>query len=122
MMPSGCVLVVEDDRDIREGLLDNLIENGYESVGAANGREALTTLRTGDNLPCMILLDVMMPVMDGVAFREEQLRDPHLADIPVVLLSAHRDLAERAKALRAAAYLAKPFKMKDLLALALEYC
>jgi CheY-like chemotaxis protein len=45
----------------------------------------------------------MMPVMDGVAFREEQLRDPHLADIPVVLLSAHRDVAERAKALRAAA-------------------
>jgi CheY-like chemotaxis protein len=121
-MPSGCVLVVEDDRDIREGLLDTLMEHGYQSVGAANGREALATLRTSGDLPCMILLDIMMPVMDGRTFREELLRDPDLAEIPVVLLSAHRDVAERAKALKVAAYLEKPLKLKDLLALAHEYC
>ena len=121
-MPAGCVLVVEDDRDIREGLLDALTDNGYQSVGAANGRDALATLRTGGSLPCMILLDIMMPVMDGTEFREEQLRDPKLAGIPVVLLSAHRDVAERAKTLKVAAYLEKPLNVKNLLDLAHEYC
>ena len=122
MMPPGCVLVVEDDRDIREGLLDTLTDHGYESVGAANGRDALTALRTGNDLPCMILLDIMMPVMDGATFREEQLRDPDLAEIPVVLISAHRDLPQQAKSLKAVGYLAKPLKLKELLALAHQYC
>jgi CheY-like chemotaxis protein len=121
-MPPGCVLVVEDDRDIREGLLDTLTDHGYGSVGAANGQDALTTLRTGDDLPCMILLDIMMPVMDGATFREEQLRDPDLAEIPVVLISAHRDLTQQAKSLKAAAYLEKPLKLKELLALTHRYC
>lgn len=121
-MAAGCVLVVEDDRDIREGLLDTLTDNGYQSVGAANGRDALATLRTAASLPCMILLDIMMPVMDGAAFREEQLRDPKLADIPVVLISAHRDVAERARTLKVAAYLEKPLSVKNLLDLAHEYC
>jgi DNA-binding response OmpR family regulator len=121
-MPAGCVLVVEDDQDIREGLLDTLTDHGYQSRGAANGRDALDAMRTQHYTPCMILLDIMMPVMDGVAFREEQLRDPELAGIPVVLISAHRDLAEKAKTLKAAAYLVKPLKLKDLLALTDEYC
>ena len=121
-MPPGCVLVVEDDRDIREGLLDTLTDHGYESVGAANGQDALTALRTGNDLPCMILLDIMMPVMDGAMFREAQLRDPDLAEIPVVLISAHRDVREQAKSLKPAAYLEKPLKLKELLALAHQYC
>ena len=121
-MPPGCVLVVEDDRDIREGLLDTLTDHGYESVGAANGQDALTALRTGNDLPCMILLDIMMPVMDGAIFREAQLRDPDLAEIPVVLISAHRDLPQRARSLNAAAYLEKPLKLQELLALAHQYC
>jgi two-component system, chemotaxis family, chemotaxis protein CheY len=54
--------------------------------------------------------------------REEQLRDPELAGIPVVLISAHRDVAEKAKTLKAAAYLVKPLKLKELLALTDEYC
>jgi CheY-like chemotaxis protein len=83
------VLIVEDDPDIREfmGLL--LRFHGYETSVASNGAEALD--RLAEQRPCVILLDVMMPVMDGWEFRARQLADPSLADIPVVCLTAMYD-------------------------------
>ena len=83
------VLLVEDDIDVREAVADTLDEAGYRVSPARNGQEALDMLRSGAVQPRVILLDLMMPVMDGWQFREEQLRDPALASIPVVALSAH---------------------------------
>jgi CheY-like chemotaxis protein len=81
------VLIVEDERAARLGMEEILHVAGYAPVSAPNGQEALDLLRSG--VPARaILLDLMMPVMDGWAFRREQLRDPYLAHIPVIVLSA----------------------------------
>lgn len=89
-MDGDVVLVVDDDDDIREALRDLLETEGYRVVCADNGREALDALRGGVH-PCIILLDLMMPVMDGWQFRTEQKRDPKLAKIPVVAITAAAD-------------------------------
>jgi CheY-like chemotaxis protein len=81
------VLVVEDEAAARAGMEQLLRGAGYDAVGAPNGQAALDLLRSGIR-PRAILLDLMMPVMDGWAFRREQLRDPQLAHIPVIVLSA----------------------------------
>jgi CheY-like chemotaxis protein len=81
------VLIVEDERAARTGMEKILQLAGYAPVSAANGQEALELLRLG--VPAsVILLDLIMPIMDGWAFRREQLRDPRLAHIPVIVLSA----------------------------------
>ena len=84
---SRSVLVVEDDPAIRETLCALLVGEGYRATGAANGKEALDILRR-DERPSVILLDLMMPVMDGPTFRAEQLEDPNLRSIPVVVITA----------------------------------
>jgi CheY-like chemotaxis protein len=81
------VLVVEDEPAARAGMQQLLCAAGYDALSAANGQEALELLRSGVRAKA-ILLDLMMPVMDGWAFRREQLRDPRLAHIPVIVLSA----------------------------------
>src|SRR3982750_3855302 len=84
--PPPCVLIVEDDTDVRE-MMDLLLTSmGYRTVTAANGAVALERLR--QDRPCMVLLDLMMPVMTGWEFRERQLNDPLLASIPVLCMSA----------------------------------
>jgi CheY-like chemotaxis protein len=81
-----CVLIVEDDNDVRE-MMDLLLTSiGYRTVTAPNGAVALDRLR--QDRPCMVLLDLMMPVMTGWEFRERQLADPQLASIPVLCMSA----------------------------------
>jgi CheY-like chemotaxis protein len=80
------VLIVEDDTDVRE-MMDLLLTSiGYRTVTAPNGAIALERLR--EDRPCMVLLDLMMPVMTGWEFRERQLADPELASIPVLCMSA----------------------------------
>ena len=112
------VLVVEDDRAIRSGLADLLTDEGYAALEAANGAEALALLRGAAEMPHVILLDLMMPVMDGAAFRQHQRNDPALAAIPVVVLSAVGRAQQRAAtALGAAAVLPKPPRIDDLLEL-----
>lgn len=81
------VLLAEDDADTRESTMALLEHEGYEGIAVSNGREALDVLRQGFR-PCVILLDLAMPEMDGFEFRRLQLRDPELADIPVFVLSA----------------------------------
>jgi CheY-like chemotaxis protein len=83
------VLLIEDDAAIRETLGEALQEEGFEVVVAPNGRKALEILRNGPP-PSAILLDLMMPVMDGWDFRREQLNDPSLRDVPVLIVSASR--------------------------------
>ena len=81
------VLLVEDDLPIRDSLGEALTEEGFDVSTAGNGAEALERLRSGSR-PSVIVLDLMMPVMDGWDFRQEQLDDPDLRDIPVVVVSA----------------------------------
>jgi DNA-binding response OmpR family regulator len=105
------VLVVDDDPDIRELLFTALEDEGFEVVPAGNGQEALTIIETFR--PDVIVLDLMMPVMDGWQFAAElRKRDE---DIPIVLLSAARDLRTHAKALSAADIIEKPFDLAELL-------
>jgi CheY-like chemotaxis protein len=116
------VLVVEDDREIREALIEILEENGCEAVGAVNGERALAYLRSTESLPCLILLDLMMPVMDGQAFREVQVNDPVLANIPVVVVSAYRDVEGHAARLQAATFIKKPPRIEELMSAVTQHC
>lgn len=116
------VLVVEDDELIRDSLLELLEQHGVAAEGAANGREALDQLAAATTLPALIVLDLMMPVMDGREFRAAQLRDPALAGIPVVVISAYRDLAELEHELQPVGLLGKPLKLAELLAIIRRHC
>jgi CheY-like chemotaxis protein len=124
-MPEGrvCrrVIVVDDDVAIREVLSQLLQMQGYEVTSACNGREAMACLRLRGEA-CLILLDLMMPVMDGWTFRDEQRRDPELASIPVVVISAVGDAREKAAALEAAGYLDKPLDYDELLEAVGRHC
>jgi len=81
------ILVVDDDPDIRESLREVLEDEGYAVACVGNGREALDYLHR-EPRPRVILLDLMMPVMDGWQFRREQKRDPAIADIPLIVITA----------------------------------
>jgi CheY-like chemotaxis protein len=122
MTPAHRILVVEDDELIRDSLVEFLDEQGYQAMGANDGLDALDKLRAGDPHPCVIVLDLMMPNMDGKAFREEQLRDPELSPIPVIVLSAYHDVAKSARELDVAHFLAKPLKLPALLQLVQLHC
>ncbi|MBK6515688.1 MAG: response regulator [Polyangiaceae bacterium] len=86
------VLIIDDHDDSRELLVEILREGGFHTVTAVSGPEGLERLRSAVTLPFLILTDVAMPDMDGATFRERQVADPRLANIPVVLVSAHHDL------------------------------
>ena len=108
------ILVVEDNDDVREMMAVTLELEGHHAVTAANGREALDMLRRGLE-PSLILLDLMMPVMNGFQFREEQRGDPALADIPVVVITADVNARSKAEGLGAAGFIQKPVKIQPLL-------
>ena len=110
----GTVLLVEDDHDVRETIAEILQDEGYAVVTAPEGGQALETLRRGMR-PSVIVLDLMMAGMDGFQFRAEQRRDPELAAIPVIVLSADRLLEQKVDELAVAAWLKKPTKLSDLL-------
>src|SRR5205823_2109121 len=103
-----------DDPDIRDALTVTLRYEGYEVEGVGNGEEAMRQMR-GGSLPDLILLDLMMPVMDGWQFRREQQRDPLLADIPVVVVTADGNAQPRAAAAGIHDYLRKPIDLEELL-------
>lgn len=111
-----CILVVEDDADIRDSLVEALQSEGYEASGTEDGDAALRLLRSGAKRPALILLDIMMPRMDGVAFCEALRADTAFASIPVVVISADAHLANRATQMRAAGFLRKPVRLADLFA------
>jgi CheY-like chemotaxis protein len=116
------VLVVDDDAEIRETFVDVLLENGFEAVGATDGCEALTHLRDPADRWALVLLDLMMPNMDGRTFRQEQMADDQLASIPVVVVSAATEVDDAADALGAAAAVTKPVRLVDLVALVSRFC
>ena len=116
------VLVVEDDADVRGALAAVLEVAGYQVVEAAHGGEALDHLRAASKSFCMILLDLFMPTMNGWAFRAEQLRDPGLAAIPVVVISADARTEQKAGQLGALAHLKKPIDVDALVSLVDAHC
>ena len=113
------VLIVEDDADLRDMMAQLLSLEGYQAQTVANGRDALEYLRRGD-YPDVILLDLMMPVMDGWEFRRRQCQDPDLANVPVIVLSALDQ--SRAADLGGAAFLKKPLDFDRLIQLVRRYC
>lgn len=108
------ILLVEDDPDIREEAAEALRDEGYRVITASNGEEALERAAEAGPL-CLILLDLMMPVMDGWDCRKRLLKDPKLAKVPVVIFSGAGSVQEEKELLRAAGVILKPFRLKDLL-------
>jgi CheY-like chemotaxis protein len=108
------ILVVDDDPDLAE-VLDRVLEkSGYSVVWAKNGQEALQCMHD-DHALDVILLDLMMPVMNGWEFRAEQMKDPRLSRIPVVVFSGHGKLDQNAVSIGAVANLRKPTGLHELL-------
>jgi CheY-like chemotaxis protein len=114
LQPRPHVLVVEDHPDVRRTLSELLVQAGYAVTSAADGQEALTCLRTAP-LPHLILLDLIMPVMDGWEFRRQQRQDPALAAIPLVVVSGGETAPPSAGFVDAASYLLKPIDFDVLL-------
>ena len=108
------ILIIEDDEGVGPSIANLLRDEGYSVDVATSGRIALDRLAT-DPLPSLILLDLMMPGMDGIEFRVRQLADARLATIPVVVLSARPDVALQAKKLLIDDYLMKPMNFEELL-------
>lgn len=113
------VLIVEDDADLREMMAQLLSLEGYRAEAVSNGKEALEYLSRSDR-PDVILLDLMMPVMDGWSFRRQQLQDPHLSGVPVVVLSAVDP--SRSPELGGTAFMKKPLDFDRLLELVRRFC
>jgi len=108
------ILVVDDDAAITDGLCELLTEEGYEVARASNGEEALCALRANPRI-ALIILDLMMPKMDGWSFRGAQRQDAAIAKIPAIVVSATPGLANKAVELQPAAVLPKPVDVETLL-------
>ena len=107
------VLVIDDDADVRELLRIALAADGYDVASVDNGREALHYLRSHADV-CIILLDLLLPIMDGSQFRTAQLRDRALAWIPLVVMSGSVDAPRHARELGARRLVRKPLDLDDV--------
>jgi CheY-like chemotaxis protein len=109
------ILVVEDDTSIRELLVELLESEGYEVASAVNGLEGIKYLQNNKR-PDLILIDLMMPVMDGYTFRTEQLKNDVWAQIPTVVMSAEANAKDKMKSYKITAFLSKPVELDTILA------
>jgi CheY-like chemotaxis protein len=114
------ILVVEDDTSIRELLVELLESEGYHVASAVNGLEGLKHLQSESN-PDLILIDLMMPVMDGYSFRTEQLKNPVWSKIPTVVMSAEANAKEKMKNFSITAFLSKPVELETILKTVARY-
>lgn len=117
----GPVMIVDDDPVIRSAVSELFEMTGHAVVTARDGSEALRQLREGLT-PCLILLDLEMPLQDGISFRREQLADPRLAPIPVILHTNRLDAATIAEQLQAVAHVSKTANFETLLPLVAAHC
>lgn len=111
-----CILIVEDDRDICSALVQLLTSEGFDVITAHNGQEALNILMAGAR-PHLIMLDLMMPIMDGYTFREEQLKNSDISSIPVIIMTADGQAQDKISKISCRHYIRKPFDVDDLLGL-----
>lgn len=116
--PLKTILVIEDDHDTRVSMRQSLEAEGYFVFSAANGKQGWETLQR-IKPPCLILLDVVMPLMNGEEFIRAIEADQSLHTIPVVLVSAFPDVAKK---LVAKAFIQKPIDLKALLSVIKQYC
>ena len=116
------VLVVDDDEDVRDLICTTLACGGYPAVTAGNGREALDYLRSAPAPPRLVLLDMMMPEMNGWEFLSVRAGEPALAAIPVAIITAVPAVEGRAPELNAVDVLIKPSRMESLLTLVGRIC
>ncbi len=121
-MTAPRILIVEDDRDIRRNLKDLLEFEGYLVDLAENGQVALDFLNAATDLPTAIILDLMMPVMDGFQFREHQENIPRIADIPVAIMTADGHIDEKKLRTGALAALRKPADADAILSVLEQLC
>ena len=112
---SCLILIVDDDEDTRAAFAGALRSQGYTTIEAKNGSEGMCLLRTGLR-PDLILLDVDMPIFDGVGFRAAQMRDPNLASIPIVLITGEPDVDALVEVVRPEAVLVKPVSYAPFIA------
>lgn len=112
------ILVVEDDDDIRNVMIDVLESEGYHAEAATNGKEALELLHQ-INKPCLVLLDMMMPIMNGREFLDKVMEDSFLAPIPVLIVSA---VADKTNTKGAVGFLKKPVDIDIVLDMVNKYC
>jgi CheY-like chemotaxis protein len=119
--PRPTVLIVDDDAGIRRSLERLLAWEGYATAQAANGVEALAYLRDRPR-PRVVLLDLMMPEMNGWEFMRAIATDPLLADVPIVLLSAHTNTQETADDMRVFGWLDKPIDLDRLIQTVEQAC
>jgi CheY-like chemotaxis protein len=108
------ILVVDDDVDIREALEETLEDHGFRVRTATNGVDALRLLRTMSSSPALILLDLMMPIMDGYGFLDERRKDTALASVPVVVITAGHGF-DRSRLGETTPILPKPIKVPQLI-------
>jgi len=116
------VCVIDDDDDMRMVLRDALALEEYDVIEASDGAQALSVLRQQRPAACVLLLDLMMPGMNGWEFRRRQLADAALSSIPVIVFSGAGNVADAARDLDVAAYVAKPVDLEKLLATILTHC
>jgi len=112
-MTARPLLVVDDDADLREAITDVLRDAGYEVLVASNGRQALEVLARSSPLPGLVLLDMMMPVLDGAGFLAELGHHPEWAGVPVVVFSA--SATPNIQELGARGWIRKPVDLEALL-------
>lgn len=116
------VMIVDDESSISSALTDILEDEGYQVVVVSNGQEALTYFHGNATLPCVILLDMIMPEVSGVEFLNRKQNEAALADIPIIAMSGDFYLAQQTPLLGAADYLIKPFDIEELLATVTRVC
>src|SRR5262245_28536409 len=116
------VFIVDDDRDIRAVLTETLTDEWYSISSATEGLGSLQQLRTQARTPCLILLDLMMPNMNGWEFCAAQQQDPRLSPIPVVVISARADLDRAVAQIPVAGHLSKPIDIDRLLHIVERHC
>jgi len=116
------VLVVDDDPEVCHLLVTFLEFTGFTVLTACDGRDALHQLACAVTLPAVILLDLMMPIMDGIEFRSHQRLDRRFRDIPIVCLSARHDARQTAARLGLSEFLPKPFELDAVVAAISRHC
>ena len=109
------ILIIEDDKDILEVLKDLLESEGYQVSTAENGQEAMDLLEKIPSLPGLILVDLMMPIMDGFQFREKQKNHPRVKNIPVVVMSADGHIEQKRERIGVKVFLKKPLDLDVVL-------
>jgi urea transport system substrate-binding protein len=119
-MRERCILVVEDDSDARELFADRFQLEGYKVVTAATGTEAWELLTRG-LVPCAVILDVMLPGMDGTELRARMLRDSALVDVPVIVVTAVGGLVRHAFP-NVTAFYRKPVQLEQLVEIVTKHC